>query len=43
MLGQTGTWVDVSPARDLDIPALVKLLAQQAAMLPPGEPLRAYG
>jgi predicted amidohydrolase YtcJ len=43
MLGQTGTWVDVSPARAPDIPALVKLLRQQAAVLPPGEPLRAYG
>jgi predicted amidohydrolase YtcJ len=43
MLGQTATWVDVSPARAPDIPALVKLLAQQAALLPPGEPLRAYG
>ena len=43
MLGQTATWVDVSPARAPDIPALVKLLRQQAALLPPGEPLRAYG
>ena len=43
MLGQTSTWVDVSPAHAPDIPALVKLLAQQAAVLPPGEPLRAYG
>ena len=43
MLGQTATWVDVSPARAPDIPALVKLLRQQAALLRPGEPLRAYG
>ena len=43
MLGQTGTWVDVSPARAPDIPALVKLLGQHAALLPPGAPLRAYG
>jgi predicted amidohydrolase YtcJ len=43
MLGQTATWVDVSPARAPDIPALVKLLRQQAAVLPPGEPLRGYG
>ena len=43
MLGQTDSWVDVSPARAPDIPALVKLLRQQAAVLPSGEPLRAYG
>ncbi len=43
MLGQTATWVDVSPTRAPDIPALVKLLGQQAALLSPGEPLRAYG
>ena len=43
MLGQTGTWVDVSPARAPDIPALVKVLGQHAALLPPGAPLRAYG
>mgnify|MGYP001166140278 CR=1 FL=1 len=43
MLGQTATWVDVSPARAPDIPALVKLLRQQAAVLPAGEPLRGYG
>ena len=43
MLGQTSSWVDVSPARAPDIPALVKLLRQQAAVLSPGEPLRAYG
>jgi predicted amidohydrolase YtcJ len=43
MLGQTSTWVDVSPARAPDLPALVKLLGQHAAQLPPGAPLRAYG
>jgi hypothetical protein len=43
MLGQTSTWVDVSPARAPDIPAMIKLLRQHAALLPPGSPLRAYG
>ena len=31
------------PGPGPDIPALVKLLRQHAALLPPGEPLRAYG
>ena len=43
MLGQTSTWVDVSPARAPDIPAIIKLLRQHATLLPPGTPLRAYG
>jgi predicted amidohydrolase YtcJ len=43
MLGQTATWADVSPDRAPDIEALVKLLREQAAGLPSGVPLRAYG
>jgi predicted amidohydrolase YtcJ len=43
MLGQTATWVDVSPDRAPDIRALIKVLREQAAHLPPAVPLRAYG
>lgn len=43
MLGQTQAWLDVSPEVAPTIEALVALLAERAAQLPPGVPLRAFG
>lgn len=43
MLGQLQTWVDCSPARAADIPAIVALLREAAERLPTGAPVRGYG
>src|SRR5438552_857367 len=43
MLGQTQSWLDVSPAVAPSIPALIARLKDQARRLPPGVPLRAFG
>ncbi|HYZ30103.1 MAG TPA: amidohydrolase [Thermoleophilaceae bacterium] len=43
MLGQTWSWVDVSPVEAPTIKDLVETLRRHAADLPPGEPLYGYG
>ena len=43
MLGQTQTWLDVSPRVAPSIPALIAALHEQAHQLSPGVPLRAFG
>ncbi len=43
MLGQTESWVNVAPTVVGSIDAMVNLLAEEAARLPAGAPLRAYG
>jgi predicted amidohydrolase YtcJ len=43
MLGQTQSWVDISPGIAPSISDLVALLAEHARRLPAGVPLRAFG
>ena len=43
MLGQTMTWLDVSPRVAPSIPALIAVLHDRARGLQPGAPLRAFG
>src|SRR5438132_202781 len=43
ILGQTQTWLDVSPRVAPSIPALIAALHDQAHQLSPGVPLRAFG
>jgi predicted amidohydrolase YtcJ len=43
MLGQTQSWLDVSPSVAPSISALIARLQEHARRLPPGVPLRAFG
>lgn len=43
MLGQTRTWLDVSPRVAPSIPALIAVLHDRAGEISPGVPLRAFG
>ncbi|WP_438354887.1 amidohydrolase [Microbacterium sp. CJ88] len=43
MYGQMMTWVDCGPAKAGSIPEIVALLAEAAARMPEGRPVRGYG